>query len=116
MLRPTIALATPCIDEVNEHEKTYLAEAAGVEVVSMKGLGIVGSLPQGRLQPHVGAELAHEVDRREADAILISCTDFRTIEVIGLLEEELGEPVISSTQATFWCALRRTGYASPISG
>lgn len=107
-----LALATPYIDSVNEHESTYLTAAAGVETVAMKGLGIVGNLPKGRLSPDVAAKLARQVDCPEAEAILISCTNFRTIESIETLENELGKPVITSNQATFWAALKAADVGS----
>ena len=52
---------------------------------------------------------ARSVDRPEADAILISCTDFATLGVIPRLEDDLGKPVVTSNQATFWAALRAAG-------
>jgi maleate isomerase len=111
-----ISMATPYIDAVNQHEKEYLAEAAGVDVLAMKGLGLVGNLPKGRLEPEVASELAHAVDRPDAEAIFISCTNLRTIEIIAPLERSLGKPVITSNQATLWSALRRARYADPIHG
>ncbi len=40
------------------------------------------------------------------DTLFISCTGLRTIGVIEDLESELGIPVVTSNQATFWDALR----------
>jgi maleate isomerase len=111
-----IAMATPYLDSVNEHEKRYLGESAGVEVVSMKGLNIVGNLPKGRLGPEVAAALVREVDHPEAEAIFISCTNFRTMEVLAPLEAELGKPVFSSNQATLWGAMRAANYHAHIRG
>jgi len=39
-----------------------------------------------------------------ADGILIVATNFRTLEVLRFLEEELRKPVVSSNQALMWCA------------
>lgn len=111
----SIAMATPYIDRVNEHEKAYLAQF-GLNVVAMKGLGIVGNLPKGRLEPTVAADLARAVDCPDADAIFISCTNLRTIEVIESLERELGKPIVTSNQATFWAALRRSQYQQALGG
>ena len=59
------------------------------------------------------------VDHPEASAIFISCTNFRTVGVIEALEAELGKPVISAIQASFWHCLEavdvngaRPGYGS----
>ncbi len=110
-----VAMATPYIDAVNEREQIYF-EQAGIQVVSMQGLGIVGNLPKGRLAPQAAAELARHVDSADAQAIVISCTNFRTIEVIAELEQELNKPIITSNQATVWAALNAIRYPSPIRG
>ena len=41
-----------------------------------------------------------------SDALLITCTDFPTLPLIPELEDELGVPVVTSNQATFWAMLR----------
>ena len=41
-----------------------------------------------------------------ADGIIIVATNFRTLEVLGLLEQELRKPVMSSNQALMWIARR----------
>lgn len=43
------------------------------------------------------------------DAIFISCTSLRVAHLIADLEEELGIPIISSTQAMAWHCLRLAG-------
>ena len=46
---------------------------------------------------------------RDADAIFISCTNFRTIDVLQELEQDLGKPALSANQATVWDLLRLSG-------
>ena len=108
-----VALATPYHDALNEHEREFLA-ANGVEVVAMSGLGIGAGGPQeyvriARVDLDEVRRHAHAVDRPEAEALLISCTDFATLPLITELEETLGKPVVTSNQATFWAALRAAG-------
>ncbi|MFQ5711405.1 MAG: maleate cis-trans isomerase [Candidatus Geothermarchaeales archaeon] len=110
-----IAVATPYVDEVNEREVEFLA-GHGFEVTEIKGLGIIDPLGIGRLTPSVAYDLAKEVDSPGAEGVFISCTDLRTIDVIGRLEEELGKPVISSSQASMWAALNRVGVMDVIDG
>ena len=45
--------------------------------------------------------------RDEADGIFLSCTNTTQIDVIALLEAELGKPVVNSNQATIWASLKR---------
>ena len=39
----------------------------------------------------------------------ISCTNYRTLDVIDVLESDLGVPVVSSNGATLWDALGQLG-------
>jgi maleate isomerase len=43
-------------------------------------------------------------------------TDFRTVEIIEILERELKCPVVTSNQASFWCALRNCGINDNLKG
>jgi maleate isomerase len=112
-----VAVATPYIDEINSRERSFL-ERSGFYVVRIRGLGIVRNTDIGRQPPWVAYRLAKEVAReagRSADGVFISCTNFRTIEVIELLESELQLPVVSSNTASMWLALRTLGIRDRLS-
>jgi len=112
-----VAVATPYIDEINSRERSFL-ERSGFTVVRIRGLGIVRNTDIGRQPPWVAYRLAKEVAReagRSADGVFISCTNFRTIEVIELLESELQLPVVSSNTASMWLALRTLGIRDRLS-
>jgi maleate isomerase len=53
--------------------------------------------------------IAAELDCEQADALVVSCTDYRATEAIPLLEARLGLPVVTSNQASLLVALRRLG-------
>lgn len=61
-------------------------------------------------------ELAQRAWHPDADALLISCLNMHAQEVVGLLEQQLGRPVITSTTATLWKLLRSAGRADRIPG
>lgn len=103
-----LGIATPYRKETNEIEKKFLEEQ-GFEVLQMIGLDIVNPTDIGRLSPYKAYEMGKRVNSEEADTIFISCTDFRTFEIIPLLEKDLGKPVISSNQASLWMALKLLG-------
>jgi len=115
-----ISLATPYHDALNEHERAFL-DACGIETVRMAGLGIgaggaheyvnIARVPEEQVYAHCLA-----TDAAEAEGMIVSCTDFRTLAAIPRLEAALGKPVVSSNLATFWAALRKAGIAQPIAG
>ncbi len=103
-----IALATPYSDEVTGIETRFLADH-GFEVTRARGGGMVETADIQACEPQVAFERAREVDDDRAEAVFISCTSFRTIEIIEKLEADLGKPVITSNQATFADCLRVLG-------
>jgi maleate cis-trans isomerase len=54
--------------------------------------------------------------RPEADALLCSCTAWRSVEAVAEIERRIGKPVVTSNQAAIWASLRILGVTTPISG
>ncbi len=108
-------VATPYTEEINRLEKRFLEEN-GIEVLRIKGFGIVNNIEVGRINLEAVYELAKGVYIPGTQGIFISCTNLRTIEIIGVLERELKVPVISSNTATFWAMIRRTGVRRRLRG
>lgn len=101
-----VAVTTPYIREIDELERQFLENSVdGLEITDMHGLGILGAYDKGLLAPETAYEAARRVDSPQAECIFISCTAWRTFEVIETLEKELGKPVVTSNQATLWAAL-----------
>ena len=107
-----IAMASPYTDETNKKEAVFL-QSAGFEVVAAAGLGLNTSLERiqqmSRVVPDQVFELAMSVDRPEAEAVLLCCTDFNTLDVIDKLEAATGKPAISSNVATYATVMQRLG-------
>ncbi|RLF77274.1 maleate cis-trans isomerase [Thermococci archaeon] len=100
-----ILVLTPYTEEINKREREFL-EANEFEVLDIRGMGIVENTKIGRLEPYEAYRLAKAMFTEEADALFISCTNFRTFEIIEALEDDLGVPVVTSNQASLWYALR----------
>lgn len=116
----TVSLATPYHRTLNDHEIAFL-RANGIETLAAEGLGYGEGGPDeyrniARIPPEETAALARRVDRPEVEAIVVSCTDLATLDIIAPLEANLGKPVVSSNQATFWLALRRAGVQDRLTG
>jgi len=99
-----LALATPYLDSINRIERDFL-EHNGHTVVSVVGLGLSGKAIR-EVKPETVFDLACRADRPEAQALFISCTDLRALEVVGELERQLRKPVVTSNQVTLWAVLR----------
>lgn len=100
-----VSVAGPYEDWLNAKLAEYL-KAFGIEVLAMKGLG---TSVHGSFTPEQNSELASQVDRPDAQAIFISCSNFRTLEIIELLERKLGKPVLTSNMCSLWKTLRVLG-------
>lgn len=110
-----IALGGAYDDEVNAVAASFL-EANGIHVVERLGLGYVDNLEVGRLPIATALEVGHRVDRTEADVVVLACTNWLSMDAIAPLEQALGKPVISTTQASLWSCLRRLGWSQPLPG
>lgn len=112
-----ISVVTPYVDEINRQEKDFLEQSLpGLEVLSIKGMGIIGNIPKGRLDPFSSYEFVREAVDPRSDGIFLSCTNWRTFEIIEHLEEDLNKPVITSNQAALWAAMRHVGISDSIQG
>lgn len=96
-----IALGTPYSDEINE-KAIHFFEGNNIEVTNSIGLNIVPDVNVGKQEPYIAYNLGIKVNTEDCDCVFLSCTDFRTVEIIDLLESRLGKPVISSNQSTLW--------------
>lgn len=96
------SVASPYEPWLNEKLRVYLQQS-GFEVMAIEGLG---TQAHSTITPEQVAELVRGVDRPESQAIFISCTNFRTLEIIESLEQKLGKPVVTSNSASMWKMLR----------
>jgi maleate cis-trans isomerase len=99
-----VSIAMPYREEPSRIAGKFV-EDSGFQVLDMKWLG------RDRFDiPETSEEtiyhLAREVDKPESEAIFISCTNLHNLDIIELLESDLGKPVVTSNQATMWNMLR----------
>jgi maleate isomerase len=100
-----VAIASPYPEWLNDRLAKFL-EDSGFRVVSKRGLNV--ECPA-FLPPDHAYKVACDANCKEAEVILISCTNFRSLEVIEKLEMDLGKPVISSNTASMWKLLQLAG-------
>ncbi len=100
-----IAIAAPYPESVTAKFVDFM-RATGFDVVNWTTKGFTTEWQIGNASPAVWYELAKNVDRPEADAVLLGCGGIRTAEVLRALEDDLGKPVVSAPQAMMWHALQ----------
>jgi maleate isomerase len=110
-----IVFVGPYLDDVTEQGRRFF-EASGFKVLSAVGLGLDHDRTISRITPEEVYRFARRSDHADAEAIFISCTAFKTIGVIAALEQDLGKPVVSANQASFWDCLRTAGLADRLTG
>ena len=113
-----ISVATPYPRWNNEKLRAYL-ETQGFQVLNVEGepwAARAGNQGVNDQDPEVIVDFASRVCRPEADALLCSCTAWRSLEVADELERRTGKPVVTSNQATIWSAFRKAGVTQRIQG
>jgi len=108
-----LSVGAPYLDSIMDKLKDLL-EKNGFEVVKIKGLNMLCG--EGDLSLDATYNLIREIDHPNSDGIFISCTDFKTVELLDILESDFGKKVISSNQATMWKLLRLSGMKTPVCG
>jgi arylmalonate decarboxylase len=112
-----IGVCTAYADEVNCRLADFLADS-GFEVAALEGFGLFGFGEPGRMGEDDIIALSAKVCAQAPDAegLLISCGGLRTLGVAKPVEERHGVPVVSSTQAAFWAAMRLVGESGQLAG
>src|SRR3989442_5844333 len=113
-----ISVATPYPEWNNQRLRAYL-EAQGFEVLNLEAephAARAGNQGINDQSPESVIAFASRVCRPEADALLCSCTAWRSVEAADALERRTGKPVVTSNQATIWTALGAIGVTQWIGG
>ena len=113
-----VAVATAYSKVVND-KLIELLQFHGYEVGALASFGITEfGDATGRKTPDEIMALAGEAqdEAGDADTMVISCGGLRTLNVAKPLEEKRGLPVVSSTPAAFWAAVRLAGHDGRVSG
>ena len=110
-----VVMTTPYDEDLTNREVEFLAHH-GVTVTDLNFLDIEDNLDRGDLPAGEWLRHAKGLDYADADGFFLSCGNVRTLDIVDTLEAETGLPVVSSTQATIWMALRLAGIDEAIPG
>jgi len=103
-----VALLTPYLPETTEPMADYLA-GQGLEIVRSACFALEDDRDMARIDDHSMIEAACALDGPEVDALFLSCTAMRGVDVIDRIEARLGKPVVTSNQALCWALGRMAG-------
>ncbi len=104
----SVSVLTPYVAETNRRLERFLA-AEGIEVRGLRTFDMLDMFDHAKIQPGEVYREARKAGEDDAEAVFISCTQVRALEVVDMLERDCAKPVISATQATIWEAYRRLG-------
>lgn len=109
---------TPYIPEVSARMRAAL-EKAGFHIPASGSFQESDDRVVARITEDAIHKAAHQVagaapTKTPCEALIISCTNLRCLNVIPRLEDELGIPVLSSNTALVWHMLRLAGIADPM--
>ena len=106
-----IALLTPYVAEINEAMRAHVMKQ-GFAVPVMGSFNEPNDNRVALISPQSLRRAALELGGHpEVDAVFVSCTSLRLLDVVADLEAELGKPVTSSNHALAWHCLRLAGIA-----
>jgi maleate isomerase len=110
-----VVMLTPYDEDLTRREIAWL-ESNGIEVVDFHFRDIPENLDRGAQRPDELLALAERLRWQEADGIFLSCGSVRYLEIVEELESRIGKPVVASSPATTWMALRMAGVNEPLEG
>jgi maleate isomerase len=111
-----VGFASPYVSGINDMAVRFLSDMWVETVARSEVQSELGNHEQGALTPDAVFELGLAADRPDADAIVLSCTDMRSVEIIDRLEQAIGKPVVTSNQAILFTAMQALGMTDPVPG
>ena len=111
-----MAIVTPYTAEVTAPVAERF-RAAGLQVTGLGSFVESSDLVVARISPASIADGVRAiVEQGECEAVFVSCTSLRVLDIAPGLEAELGVPVVSSNMALLWHLLRLAGVDDDLSG
>lgn len=111
-----IGFASPYVPAINDMAVSFLGKMGFETVQRSETEETLDNEGQGALSLDAVFKLGLAADHADAQAIVLSCTDMRSIEIAARLEATIGKPVITSNQAMLFEALQHLNIDEPILG
>ena len=98
-----VDIVTPYVDVTNERLRHFL-KAHGIEVVKLGTFDMLDMFDHAKIEPGEIYRKVKTITSPKAEAVFVACTQLRALEVLDMLERDLGKPVYSAVQASAWQA------------
>lgn len=110
-----IAVLTPYPKLVNETVFEYLKKEF-IEIDSFTSFNLEHDADIAKVDPKHLIKTIKDINLLNVDAVFVSCTALRVLEVLQEIEDIIKKPVISSNQAIIWDSIRSVEIKSSIEG
>ena len=106
-----IGMVTPYIPDVSQEMRNLLIEN-GFEISALVSFEVSTEAIVARITADAIKNAVRAAAVDGADAVFVSCTNLRTVDVIDELEDELGIAIVTSNQALAWDMLTSAGIST----
>jgi maleate cis-trans isomerase len=103
-----VDVVTPYVELTNERLKQFL-KAHGIDVLKLGTFDMLDMFDHAKIQPEEIYRKVKDITTPDAEAVFDACTQLRALEVVDMLERDLGKPVYSAVQASDWQACEASG-------
>jgi maleate cis-trans isomerase len=103
-----VDVVTPYVELTNERLKQFL-KAHGIDVVKLGTFDMLDMFDHAKIPPEEIYRKVKEITTPDAEAVFVACTQLRALEIVDMLERDLGKPVYSAVQASAWQAYEAMG-------
>lgn len=109
-----VDVVTPYVELTNERLKQFL-KVQGIETVKLGTFDMLDMFDHAKIQPEEIYRKVLDITTPASEAVFVACTQLRALEVLDMLERDLGKPVYSAVQASAWQAYEALGIDPKIS-
>ena len=102
----TISLVTPYTSDITDLFVSFLEEY-GIAVVRSASLELQRRIWE--IEPETALRMLKKANSPDAEALVVSCTNFPTFDMISQAEQMFGKPVVSANGASMWAVTGLAG-------
>jgi len=110
-----IAILTPYPKSVNKTINDYLQDRQ-IKIDSFRSFNLQYDSDIAKVDPRHLVKIIQDINFSDVDALFVSCTALRIVEVLQEVEDLIKRPIISSNQAIIWDSIRSVKIKSSIEG